>query len=335
MTSIIICSKYSCINEQLKCNIEQTIGCDFEIILIDNSQNRYNIFSAYNEGVSKARGEILCFMHEDILFHTNNWGRRVENYLQDETIGMLGVAGMKVIPEQSDARMGRGFIAYQQIKHTTLEDEPRSILLNQRHKSTALLQEVAAVDGLWFCIPRRLFDAIRFDEDTYNDFHLYDIDTSLQILQQDKKVMVCDDIIMEHASIGTFNKAFSNNLRILQHKWKDILPLQRGISLTEEELRSNTNRAIKKLAQRQGKDVVVQRVRQKRALGDTHFTHQEKKCIERSIEVYAKYAYLNAKSKREAYNLFLSFMQEKGHSISLYMKFFLKFLAYGIKKKKL
>ena len=53
-------------------NISETVGCDHEIIVIDNSEKRFSIFSAYNEAIRRARGDILVFMHDDILYKTKN-----------------------------------------------------------------------------------------------------------------------------------------------------------------------------------------------------------------------------------------------------------------------
>lgn len=74
MISCIICSRTSTISNELMQNISSTIGCEYEIITIDNSTNKHNIFQAYNEGIRRAKGEYLCFMHDDILYHTENWG---------------------------------------------------------------------------------------------------------------------------------------------------------------------------------------------------------------------------------------------------------------------
>ena len=48
--SCIICSRNTEISEELRYNIDYTIGCDYELVVIDNSKKEYNIF-AYNEGV--------------------------------------------------------------------------------------------------------------------------------------------------------------------------------------------------------------------------------------------------------------------------------------------
>ena len=78
MLSLIICSRTPKISEELEKNIADTIGCEYELVVIDNSLNKYSIFSAYNEGVKRSIGDILCFMHEDILYKTINWGQQVE-----------------------------------------------------------------------------------------------------------------------------------------------------------------------------------------------------------------------------------------------------------------
>ena len=58
MISCIICSRQPDIPAELKENIASTIGCEHEIIVIDNSSNRETICSAYNQGVRKSRGGI-------------------------------------------------------------------------------------------------------------------------------------------------------------------------------------------------------------------------------------------------------------------------------------
>src|SRR5574344_1136126 len=98
MISCIICSRTPEISIQQRENIEKTIGVEYEIVVIDNSRNTYTIFSAYNEGVKRAVGDILCFMHDDIIFETNEWGITVEQILKQTEIGAVGVAGTHYLP---------------------------------------------------------------------------------------------------------------------------------------------------------------------------------------------------------------------------------------------
>ena len=74
MISLVICSSTPKLSKELIQNIESTIGFEHEYVVIDNSNNQHSIFSAYNEGVHQAKGDILCFMHQDIDFQSLNWG---------------------------------------------------------------------------------------------------------------------------------------------------------------------------------------------------------------------------------------------------------------------
>ena len=98
MISLIICSRSSDIDVALKENIKNTIGTDYELVIIDNSNNDYSIFSAYNEGVRRAKGDILCFMHEDILYRTEDWGKKIIAHFEDKSIGLIGFAGTHFLP---------------------------------------------------------------------------------------------------------------------------------------------------------------------------------------------------------------------------------------------
>ena len=99
MLSIIVCSRSSQLPYYFLQNISETIGADYEIVAIDNSSKTYSIFSAYNEGVRRSIGEYLCFVHEDVTFCTNEWGKIVSGKLSDQTIGIIGVVGSDYMPK--------------------------------------------------------------------------------------------------------------------------------------------------------------------------------------------------------------------------------------------
>jgi len=82
MISIIVCSKDKTLLEGLNGNVEKTIGCEFEILGIDNKIGN-SICYVYNEGVKKAKYPYLCFVHEDVRFLTENWGRKVVEKLEN------------------------------------------------------------------------------------------------------------------------------------------------------------------------------------------------------------------------------------------------------------
>ena len=80
MLSIIVSSYQPENFSALEKNIAETCGVDYELIKIDNP-GIMGIPKAYNKGAKKARFENLLFLHEDVLFHTQNWGENVAGVL--------------------------------------------------------------------------------------------------------------------------------------------------------------------------------------------------------------------------------------------------------------
>jgi hypothetical protein len=93
MISLVICSAHKKISEALVNNITESIGVQHEIVYIDNHDNRHSIFSAYNEGVARCKYPYICFIHEDVFFHSHNWGGKLINHLQTPNVGICGLAG--------------------------------------------------------------------------------------------------------------------------------------------------------------------------------------------------------------------------------------------------
>ena len=235
MISIIICSRQSSIPEDLRYSISKTIGEEYELIIIDNSKSEYSLFSAYNEGVDRSSGDILCFCHDDIMFHSLGWGHTVLSHFKDDKdLGILGVAGSHFLPSTPMYWSSSPFISehnlnndngvYQEFFHDDFFRDNNRV-------------EVVAIDGLCFFMPHKVFESVRFDDGSYSGFHLYDMDICMQAIASGYKVAVCNDILVEHSwsEKECANKkgyeVMDFNLSVFCKKWKDMLPISRGISL--------------------------------------------------------------------------------------------------------
>ena len=237
MISIIICSRKADIPQELKDNIASTIGCEYELCVIDNSHNEYNIFTAYNEGVRRAKGDILCFMHEDILFRSEKWGCVLEeSYNRNPQVGCIGVVGVQYLPNQPlamwNASPGIGGVMQGQ-----RDKNGNYFVIDDLDPDLKELSEVVALDGCFITIGRELFHDIEWDDARYVSFHIYDMDICMQILNANYKVCVTPNIIIEHQSLGTPNNEWFDALQVFYEKWHDKLPISRGISLTTNELK--------------------------------------------------------------------------------------------------
>lgn len=221
MISIIICSSNNRISNELEENIKKTIGTDYELITIDNSKNEYSIFSAYNSGIQLSKYPFLCFMHEDILFHTHNWGNKVIEHFEDSYLGIIGVAGSYYIPKMPCSWWSSG-ISTIYVPHTatgeTNIDHWDYLGLGEQSRNVVIL------DGLWLCTTRKIIQNVFFDETTFKGFHCYDSDICMQIFRRNHKVRVVHNIKIEHFSYGKRDKEWIRSIFKFYNKWKNYLP---------------------------------------------------------------------------------------------------------------
>jgi GT2 family glycosyltransferase len=217
MLSLIICSKQGDISGQLKTNITDTIGVPYELIVIDNSKNDHSIFSAYNEGVKKASNDFLCFMHEDVFYHSKDWGKSVVEHLLVPDTGLIGLAGSYyLLPFPSMWSDALPMVL--NLIQSPLGEQTEYFTINADEK-------VICVDGFWFCSRKNVFEQVAFDESTFNHFHFYDLDISLQIHEKGYSILVVSDIKVEHFSQGSVNSQWIDAAYLFYEKWEKQLPI--------------------------------------------------------------------------------------------------------------
>ena len=239
--SIIICNRTDSLNPQLAENINQTIGCEFEPIIINNGQNKYNIFEAYNYAVEQAHGQILCFMHDDLEFHSEGWGKQVADaFAADENLGLIGITGGQFMPctpcSYWEGGLHCGQVIQSETKNNVAHKEPR-----KEGKAVEQPTDVVAVDGLWMCIRADLFrKGLRWDDMNFHKFHCYDLDICFQILETGMKVQVIPGVLIEHKSTGTTDLVYLEQNQLFFEKWKHRLPIMRGCELSDKEIEQRT-----------------------------------------------------------------------------------------------
>ncbi len=207
--------------------MEETIGVPCEFVAIDNSDGSMGLCEVYNKGALKARYDLLCFAHEDILMRTANWGAIVVSLFDEHArLGLLGIAGgsyKPIIPSgwsYPTARASTVFAHYIQSRNDADGGSAGSF----NNSGNTVLSDVVAVDGMWFCTRRKIAADIRFDESLFKRFHCYDVDFSLAVFQQ-YRVAVTFEILVEHFSNGSFNAEWAEETLKLHKKWKKHLPV--------------------------------------------------------------------------------------------------------------
>ena len=222
MLSLIICSRDKQALAAVSQNAAATVGVPFEIIAIDNSKGQHSICEAYNLGAAQAQYELLCFMHEDIRFHTVGWGRVVADILSDSTIGVLGITGGRRQVATPAAWWGCGLpLCRENVLNLFPDGHTEMDLHNPENQP---LIDVAVVDGLWMCSRREVWQQYPFDSRTFTGFHFYDVDYCSEIYLHGLRVCVTFELLVEHHSRGSVNISWLHNALKYEQKRQGQLP---------------------------------------------------------------------------------------------------------------
>ena len=225
--SIVICGTLSSIPSELEENIKSTIGnSQYELIYFDNSIDSKSIFQIYNTGLSKAIYPYVCFMHQDILFESKNWGDEVCENFNKNDVAILGVIGSKFanpFPLGWWSSLSKSGI---------VKERERGLQVYSTE-----VEEVVTVDGLWFVLNRELVPNFQFDSNVFSGFHYYDMDTCLTIREFGYKILVVPSIRIFHNSGGRLDDLFFINAIKCYNKHRKHLP---AYTITDkEEIKKN------------------------------------------------------------------------------------------------
>lgn len=243
MISIIICSRNVQLDEAFYSNLQETIGVANELVIIDNSENKYSIFEAYNLGIEQSKGDYLCFIHDDIRFHTLGWGKTIESIFQsDATIGLIGVAGTKVKSKIPSAWWD-------------CPEEYRVINIKQHLKSGQIedwyvgwknnnIEEVVAIDGVFMVMPKK--DNVFFSH-KMKGFHNYDLDISFKVKKNGKKIVVTNELLLEHFSEGQVDASWVQSTLKIHNLYNEVLPISLAENFSSDDHKKNDLENVKKM----------------------------------------------------------------------------------------
>jgi len=232
MISIIVCSIKPGLLEQLKININKSIGVHYELLVYDNRNDRKGLCAVYNELGKKANYNILCFIHEDILFDTEEWGRILLSTLNENDVGVLGVAGSKYKSAFcSGWYTGIKNFDCANVLHR-FSDHDEKIYLSTSENS--VVGEVVCIDGVFIACKKEVWKQTLFDEDNLKGFHFYDLDFSLRAAQN-FKVAVTYQIDITHITFGgDFGDNWIVTAMLYHQQNRHLLPFTKLIKSSKE-----------------------------------------------------------------------------------------------------
>jgi hypothetical protein len=229
--SVIICSIKPELCHQILENIKNTIGTDFETIVFDNREKKYGISQVYNDCARKAIFPYLCFVHEDVIISTSNWGKTMIAFAEKTTdCGIIGFAGGTIAKKNFISWWCEQKGCYRFYQPSCYGDNMQAMAewrLNNSPPHTHTLYEgfskVVTLDGFFLFVSKAIWKENPFDEKGIKGFHFYDADFSFGVAQKWQNY-VCMIVDICHFSEGKRDKTFFENARFFQKKWKRQLP---------------------------------------------------------------------------------------------------------------
>jgi hypothetical protein len=226
MISVIICSINADLLKNVHDNIQKTIGVPFEILSFDNSVIKNGICKVYNDLAHNATYPYLCFLHEDVILQTENWGKIiVDTFLKDASTGLIGIAGSKY----KSAYFSGWYTSIKELDcanylHQYPDKQEKVLLTPDKNKN---LQEVVCLDGVFICCKKEIWKNILFNEEFLKGFHFYDIDFSVRAAKFYKLFVTFEIELVHITSGGDYSDNWVETAVAYHENMRSILPFSK------------------------------------------------------------------------------------------------------------
>jgi len=215
MISIITCTANPARATIIKEHWTSLLGAEpFELLLIDDARS---LSEGYNRGFAQSRGDVLIFAHDDIEILTADFVPRLRKHL--ETCDVVGVAGTTRLSNGCWVVAGPPYI-FGQVAHVLPQCWYQVTLYGSA--TPQAVGGVQALDGLFMACKRAVLEAVPFDEQTFDSFHMYDTDFTFAAYLAGFRLAVCYDIPILHYSPGSYDEKWSyyNTLFMAKYRGK-------------------------------------------------------------------------------------------------------------------
>jgi hypothetical protein len=205
-------------NPEFQEKIKKSIGLKEFTIIEKINNGEKSLTQVYNEILDESKTDIIVLCHDDLIFETEKWGKKVLNHFNNTEFGVIGVAGTTSIPES-----GRWW-----------EDPSKMVgIVNHKHEGKKWeskycknwgdeIVETILVDGLFISLSKNRIKN-KFNSNI-PDFHFYDVDFSFKNHLSGVKVGVMFDVRLTHLSIGMTNDKWESNRELFVNDVKENLP---------------------------------------------------------------------------------------------------------------
>lgn len=212
--SIITCSIDSQKFERYRDMLSRQFHASYELIRIGDASS---LCEGYNRGAQQAQADLLIFCHDDIAFLNRDFALRLEHLL--ERFHVIGVAGTTQLVAGKWLNAGFPFL-HGHIAH----GDPDEASLRYVHygcgQDAATVAQIQALDGVFMAMRAPVWQALRFDEATFDGFHLYDLDFSFRAFLAGYQLGVDYGLQLVHFSSGNYDAKWNRYKYLFRKKFK-------------------------------------------------------------------------------------------------------------------
>lgn len=212
-------------NQKFIDHIKNTCGVDTQIIQVINDGEK-PLSKVYNEILDMSQNNIIVLCHDDIIFESKKWGKKLLENFQKTDFGIIGLAGSTYMPST-----GRWWDMPVTMRGIVNHQDDGKKWESKYSVNQGNLSEVLLIDGLFISLNKQKIKK-RFDED-FDGFHFYDVSFSFSNFLEDVKIGVTYDIRVTHLSIGRTNQKWEDNRIKFTEKFSNFLPKKIDISFDD------------------------------------------------------------------------------------------------------
>jgi len=168
-----------------------------------------SLAEGYNRAAARASGDVLVFSHDDIELETRDFASRMLAHL-DRYDG-IGVAGASRVVGPRWGQAGQRFV-HGHVLHVPPPGRA-GVLLMAAGFQAPVCEDIRVLDGVFIAVRRHVWETQRFDADTYDGFHLYDLDFTWRASGAGARLAVPSDLLLLHRSTGRYDAAWRRYAR--------------------------------------------------------------------------------------------------------------------------
>jgi hypothetical protein len=207
-------------NRRFVSHVNSTIGVAHSVFYYIN-HNEFSLSEIYNRAIAEHNEEnsIMVFCHNDIIFKTKDWGKKLLHKFNNFDYQILGVAGSTFLPNT-----GRWWDDRSKMVGTVEHTNGLREWASEYSSPFVGVKDVCLVDGLFMAVDTN--DIIHNFDEEFKGFHFYDLGFCFPNYLEGCNIGVVNDIRILHKSVGQTNQQWEENRLQFVEKYKEELPMK-------------------------------------------------------------------------------------------------------------